>query len=515
MKFWIALLAWAGLITPAVAAWHEAASEHFVIYADTSERDVREFAETLERFHAAMELRTGRQIDTPSPSNRVKVYVVGSETRLKELYGDRNSAVAGFYVPRAGASVAFTPHIRLWDRDSFSTQILLHEYAHHFLISTSRHAMPRWLSEGAAEYFSSAKFDQDGSVTIGMPNNNRAYELANAQEVPLIALLDQETYAERRGNRYDAFYGRSWLLFHYLTYSPERAGQLSRYWAAVAEGHGSLAAAKAVFGDLDQLESELRSYNRQRRMAATRFAAEDIVISDVIVRRLSDGMNEMMPVIMRSRRGVGKEDAPAILSDAREIAAGYPEDAGVLAALAEAEQDAGLHDAAIVTADKAISLDPARADGYVQKIYALFAKAEDAEDAAPLYSAALEPIMALNQIENDHPIPLIYLYRSEIERGLMPSENAQAAIERASQLAPFDHSLTVTLASMFASQGYPKLAADILGPVAANPHGGSRARLASQLIDHLETAEEGQPVRIDIEEVADTDEEEEASGNSD
>ncbi|EDL48885.1 hypothetical protein [Erythrobacter sp. SD-21] len=509
MKFWIALLALAGLTTPAVAAWREAASEHFVIYADTSERDVREFAETLERFHAAMELRTGRKIDSPSPSNRVTIYVVGSETRLKELYGNRNSAVAGFYVPRAGASVAFTPYIRLWDRDSFSTQILLHEYAHHFLISTSRHAMPRWLSEGAAEYFSSAEFGRDGSVTIGMPNNNRAYELANAREVPLMALLDRATYAERRGNRYDAFYGRSWLLFHYLTYSPERAGQLSRYWAAVAEGHGSLAAANAVFGDLDQLESELRSYNRQRRMAATRYASEDIVISNVTVRRLSEGMDAMMPVIMRSRRGVGEEDAPDILSDAREIASRYSDDAEVLAALAEAKHDAGLHDAAIVTADQAISLDPARTNAYVQKIYALFAKAEDADDAAPFYTVALEPIMALNRIENDHPIPLIYLYRSEIERGLAPSENAQAALERASQLAPFDHGLTVTLASMFASQGYPRLAADILGPVAANPHGGSRARLASQLIDHLVTAKEGQSVKIDINEMVDSDEEEE------
>lgn len=508
MKFWVALFALLGLTTPAYAAWYEASSEHFVIYADTRESDAREFAETLERFHAAMELRTGRTVETPSPSNRVSIYVVGSEARLRDLYGNRNSNVAGFYYPRAGGSVAFTPFIRLWDKESYSTLILLHEYAHHFLISTSRHAMPRWLSEGAAEFFASAQFNSDGSVDIGMPNNHRAYELANAAEVPLVALLDHETYAERAGSRYDAFYGRAWLLFHYLTFSPERIGQLSKYWAAVAEGYGSLEAAKAVFGDLDKLEKELKSYNRQRRMAATRYTAEEIDIGPVSVQRLSEGMAAMMPVIMRSKRGVSSEDAPGILSDAQAVAQRFPQDPGVLAALAEAETDADRYDAAIATADRAIALDPSQTNAYVQKIHALFGKAQEAEQADALYETVQKPILALNRIENDHPIPLIYLYRSEIERGREPSDNAQAAIERAAQLAPFDQGLTITLASMFASQGYPQLAAAVLGPVAADPHGGSRSRLASKLIGMLSEAEQGQKVRIEIDDVPEDDESE-------
>jgi hypothetical protein len=37
---------------PAHAAWHEASSDHFVIYADDSERDITTFAQQLEKYHA-------------------------------------------------------------------------------------------------------------------------------------------------------------------------------------------------------------------------------------------------------------------------------------------------------------------------------------------------------------------------------------------------------------------------------------------------------------------------------
>ena len=137
--------------SPVQAKWHRASSEHFVIYADDSEDDVREFAENLEKYHAAMEVVTGREVATPSPSNRVTIFAVGSQRDIRRLAGSVEDNVAGFYVPRAGASRAFVQDIRNKSGyPDFSTVVLLHEYAHHFLISSSRYAMPRWLSEGAA-----------------------------------------------------------------------------------------------------------------------------------------------------------------------------------------------------------------------------------------------------------------------------------------------------------------------------------------------------------------------------
>ena len=43
-----------GVPGAAKAEWHEASSEHFLVIADQSEKDVREFTERLERYHAAL-----------------------------------------------------------------------------------------------------------------------------------------------------------------------------------------------------------------------------------------------------------------------------------------------------------------------------------------------------------------------------------------------------------------------------------------------------------------------------
>ncbi|MDP4605249.1 MAG: DUF1570 domain-containing protein, partial [Erythrobacter sp.] len=348
---------------PAWAAWHKAESDRFVIYADSRAEDLAEFALQLERYHVAMELESGRRVPVPSPSNRLTVYLVGSVEEVRDIYGKPRSFVGGFYIPRANGSVAFVPNVRIRTVDGGRGEIgtrlrrgrsassvpaemstLLHEYAHHFLIGSARHAMPRWLSEGAAEYFSSARFNPDGSVDLGLPNNERAWEISQAAPVPVRALLDYETYRKNRGSRYDAYYGRSWLLYHYLRFNPQRAGQLVQYWQAVAGGSDSLAAGQQIFGDLDALERELGDYARQRSMAGMRFAAQDIRIGRVTVNPISDGYAAMMPVIMRSKRGVDDEKAATLVVEARKIAARYPDDGAVLAALAEAEYDAGNDD---------------------------------------------------------------------------------------------------------------------------------------------------------------------------
>jgi len=482
------------IAAPAQAEWYEASSDHFVIYADDSERDLRRYAENLERYHSAMEFVTGRQIEKPSPSNRVVIFVVGSGRDIRRLSGNGNRNIAGFYIPRAGASRAFVQDIRNKNGyPDFSTIILLHEYAHHFLISSQRFAMPRWISEGAAEFFASAGFNRDGTVLIGRPAIHRGAELAFADDVSIEELLDYDLYLENRSRRGDAYYGRSWLLYHYLKFNPERSGQLSRYLQAVVGGTPSIDAGRQVFGDLSALERELRGYQRSRRMLTFSLSPDMLEASEVTMRRLPEGEAEMMDVRIRSQRGVNAEQAAELVVEAREIAAEFPNDPGVLTALAETEYDAGNDDAAIAAAEAAIAIDPSRANAYVQKGYALFRKARDSAVPDQAYEAAMTPFSQLNARENDHPLPLIYYYRSFAQRGLEPPENAKAALERAAVLAPFDRQLWLTAAMMQAREGKIAIAQQSLRPLAANPHGGRSSELAQRLIDILENAPEGEP----------------------
>ena len=509
---------WA-LTTPAIAAWHKAESERFVIYSDSRPEDLRNLAEMLEQYHVAMELETGRRLPAPSPSNRLTVYLVGSLDDLRQVYGNTRSLVGGFYIPRANGSVAFVPNVSMRNSNRGSTGsrlrkdtrlatlprglgTLLHEYAHHFLISSSRAEMPRWLSEGAAEYFSSARFNPDGSVDIGLPNNARAWEISQAAPVPVRELLDYELYRTNKASRYDAFYGRSWLLYHYLRFNSQRKGQLPQYWRAVATGTDSLKAAEAIFGDLDRLEKELRKYGRERSMAGMRLPSSAISIGAITTTKLSKSHAAIMDVIIRSKRGVSRKDAVELLPIAQDIATRYSEDADVFAALAEAEYDAGNDDAAIAAADRAIALDPKTKNAFVQKGYALFRKAKTIEDTAErekAYDIAMRPFEELNALEADHTQPLIYYYRSFAERGASVPDDAKFALERAAQLAPFDQGLAVETATMLAMDGRSDIARFLLRPVSADPHGGRQAAIAQAMLTHLDNTPNA--TRVDLNEV--------------
>lgn len=488
-------LSWLGVLAlvsagAAKADWVEASSEHFVVYANTSESRARTFSQQLERYHAAIAKVLTIQLSAPSPSNRVTVYVVGGEEQVRRLYGEGSRYIGGFYLPRAGGSLAIVPAVEVGTAQLPMSMItLLHEYAHHYLISSSSFQMPRWYSEGSAEFLSSASFPSNGGVGLGQPANHRAAELllpAFARDVTVAELLDPPPRGDKR-NGYDSFYGKSWLLFHYLVFEPQRQGQLSAYLRGMAEGKSSREAALAAFGDFAKLESDVDAYLRRSRMMMFKLPPEMVQPGVVTIRRLSPGEAAIMPARIRSKRGVDDELAKSVLKDAREVAARYPDDPAVLAALAEAEHDAGNDAESIASADKAIAKDPKQVNAYVQKGLSLFRMAADAPDKAAAFAKARAPFVALNRIENDHPLPLIYYYRSFVEQGKQPNALALEGLQRASDLAPFDLGLRMTLAYEQIRHHQSAQARLTLAPVAFNPHGSGLAEAAQRVLAKLDS----------------------------
>ena len=68
--------------------------------------------------------------------------------------------------------------------------------------------------------------------------------------------------------RQDAFYGRGWLLTHYLTFKPERYREFQQYLRLLNSGTPSVAAAEQSFGDLGALSIEVDRYLAGSRMPA-------------------------------------------------------------------------------------------------------------------------------------------------------------------------------------------------------------------------------------------------------
>ncbi len=465
-------------VQTAFAKWYEASSDHFVIYADDSEDDVREFANNLERFHAALKnVSSSGDKPPPSPSNRVTIYVT-SGNNITKLAGEKTQQIAGFYRPQAGGSIAFTPPVEKSrpNEADFSQTVLLHEYAHHFAISQSQLSLPLWYSEGFGEYVGTTTFPKNGSVGLGRPAQHRAAELRQSRQVPWNLLFDTRAYKKYKAKNkgFNAFYGQSWAAFHYLQSTDETRKLQADYLKRISIGESDIEAARAAFGDLDKFGKKVIRYAFGRIFYLS-LPASLISFKPVTLRGLSAGEAAIMPVVMQSRRGVNREQAAQLVPEARTIAAKFPGDAAVLAALAEAEYDAGNDDAAITAADQATAIQPANINAMLQKGYALFRKARDAEgkdadDKKAAFSAVRKHFTAINKIEKDHPIPLIYFYRTYFDQGVEPTENAKNALDYALQLSPFDKGLRLNVARQDMKDKRYAEARDHLWILANDPH---------------------------------------------
>lgn len=468
------------------AEWHEASTEHFVVYADGNPERIGKFADELEKFNKAMRtFYRNARAPAEGPANRVTVFVVSASDGIAKLAG--SNFVRGFYIPRAGGNVAFVPPLAKAERYELSgTAVLRHEYAHHFMYSSMPAVFPMWFSEGFAEFWSTARFEKDGSATIGIAPAHRAWGLMSGNPLPVDQLVTMTNRKLTRDQR-EAVYGRGWLLAHYLMSDPARQKQLGRYIGALNEGQSPAKAAEA-FGDMKALGRALDDYLNRRTLPATRISAEALATPPVKLRKLTPGEVATMKVRIESRAGVTPEEAKEVLVKARKAAAPFPNDPGAQVALAEAEFDVGNHDLAEAAADRAIAAAPTMGDALVFRAMAKFESARNAK-GEPDWPLVRRAIVAANRADPEDPRPLILFYRSFIDAGEPPSKAAKLGFAKAYDIAPSDMELRMNAARMFLMDGNRAEAREALRLIAFNPHGAARAEFARNLMAAIDNGD--------------------------
>jgi tetratricopeptide (TPR) repeat protein len=308
--------------------------------------------------------------------------------------------------------------------------------------------------------------------------------------VSIERLLDSKLYAAKKSKEYDNFYGRAWLLFHYLFTDDGRRQQIVDYLNRLNRGEAELAAATAAFGDLKALDKALDAYLRQRKMLYLRITADRLTVGPITVRKLGNGEAASIPVRIRSKRGVDEKSAAEVVLEAREVALKFPEEPAVQAALSEAEYDAGDDEAAIRAADKALAADAHNMTALIQKGYALTRIATKTK-TADAWRAARKHFVSVNQIENDHPIPLIYYYLSFVQQGKDPTKAALDGLEWALELAPYDPNVRMMLASQQMRDKRFAEAIRTISPLAYSPHADAE-NPAMTLLEKARAAYEAQ-----------------------
>ena len=479
-------MALAATCAPANAAWYEAKSKHFIVYADQNPKDLKAYAEKLERFDQAVRY-VRRMSDPPlSDAGRVTIFVLPDLDSIGVLAG--SMYVGGFYKTTAAGSYAFVPRtthymvagaaegFRTEDVGVTPQEIFFHEYSHHLQLSDTNVAIPTWVSEGFAEFFSTADIKKDGSVSIGANPGGWIREIHDRSSLPLEEMLGA-TYGDKiYVIQAEALYARGWLLTHYLSMTDGRRGQLQKYLNAIQQGTKPLDAAKAAFGDLRQLDSDLNNYANQGSYLGFTVKGDVIPIGDIALRPLTPGEAAMMMrVRIRSTAGVADSSAGGVARDARGIAAAFPADAVVQSELAEAEFDAKNYSAADTAADRALALDPKDIHALIYKGRAQV-KLAKASGKSANWDAIRDWFLRANKLDTENPQPLALYYDSFAEAGQRLTQNAIDALLYAVELAPRDQDLRTTAVGVLIVQNKLKDARQMFAPVAYEPHLSSARR---------------------------------------
>ena len=183
----VALAASTVIGSPASAGWVRAESQHFVVYGDMSEGAAKTYAQRLERFDSLLRMIVGGAKSEDTPSGKVVVYDLPSLSAVRRLAGRDN--IGGFYVGDAQEFHAVVPRSMPAEYEVSSEEILFHEYTHHLMMQQTNQPYPEWFVEGFAEFFSSPKFDRDGSVWLGVIPEDRGEGLFHGPRLPVQTLF--------------------------------------------------------------------------------------------------------------------------------------------------------------------------------------------------------------------------------------------------------------------------------------------------------------------------------------
>lgn len=452
----------------AAAQWTEATSKHFIVVADMPEPQLRRYTERLERFDAAMRLIARAPERIGDEANRVTVIVLPSMGDVQRYAGNPN--VGGVYRPNAQGSVAIMP--RTSGNGQLSADVIMyHEYAHHILMSNSADFYPRWLNEGLAEFFGNSRVQDNGSVTLGLPNLERGYTVMDDFSMSVEEMIrrsNQELSAADTGQ----LYARGWLLVHYLLLSGERPGQFDAYLKALRTKGDPIKMAEAAFGDLGKLNSELNAYRRRRQLIALPIKAEQLKPSPVVLRRLPAAEASMMPLRTRSAFGVDERAGQALIAPARAIASANLGNAWIQRVLAEMEFDVRNNAEAEAAADRALAADPKMADAMIYKGRVIARRAAASKDAKE-WQAARDWFLRANRAAPEWAMPYVAFYDSFLRAGQSPSPGSFQGMRRAIQLVPDDRGLRPRLAYGLLKANDLAGAREELEAIARSAHGSN------------------------------------------
>ncbi len=481
-----ALLALTALLsTPAHAQWREATTEHFVVLSDGPQDQLIRFSQRLEALHWLLGLATG--ITSPENGARVHIYMVDDLRSVRRARGPDSRFAAGFYRQTTEGAIAVVPR----DQRDFSSTILYHEYAHHFMLQYMQNAYPAWYVEGFAELMSTAQFNREGEISYGYVAQHRANELAYLPWTPLARMMAAPSSSDDELGV--ASYGQYWLATHYFTFSPERRGQLRDYIGRLNSGQDHAAAQSAFTGGIGALDADMRRYQRRNRYTYQTVPIPDGVMVQPVLRTLRAGEAAIIDDELQAARPISAAEHIPIAMRVRAIAVRHPDDPAVAILEARLWRYADEYRDAEAAIDRALALDAGNVAALTLKGQIMLegrAAARGSFDA-DFVRTARRYIVRANRAAPEDQRPLIAFFDSFTLTGERPTDSALDGLYKASRLVPQEPGLRMMVALELIERRNLPAARSLLPPLALSSHRSPLQAYALSLMEWIDAGGAG------------------------
>jgi hypothetical protein len=466
-----ALLGWLFLATtPAQAApWRLAETAHFRVYSDGSAKTLVDQAAVLEDYRALLETLTNKP-ETDALTPKLDIFLL---ERLADArpFGQAPANAAGFYSANEGRIAAYVER-----SGELGKAVLLHEYAHHFMLGSGVVAYPAWYVEGFAEYFMTAEFAPD-RISFGKFNENRAKWLVYGTWLPLEKILARRFKPTDRDDT-AMFYAQSWLLTHFMFRADGMQPKLNAYLKAVTAGTDPVTAFKThIDPDLTSFQYKLRSYFSSRKLTYSRFNRPASTPATVKLTDLPASADPMLLQLAAIEFGVLKGKEAETLAKVRADAARFPDDPLAGRTLALAELRYGDRAAAATRIDTLLQAAPADPALLRWRAVATLPPTPPAS-ADAVRNARRLLVKAAGADPDDWRTLMLYIQLAD-PRSRKLSTNDLDVLLRAREIAPQVGSLSMMTAVALAQADRLPEAARVLEPFAYAPHGGGLADFAA------------------------------------
>jgi tetratricopeptide (TPR) repeat protein len=307
--------------------WTIVRGQTMTVVGDQPFETLRDIASRLERFRIGVSgLIPNAERPLPVPT---VVFVFGTRKAMQPflpLAKNGRPVPLGGYFHRDADVNYIALSLEGFDE---SLPIVFHEYTH-LLLRNAVRAVPVWLNEGLAEYYSTFTLSDDGvKADAGRPIVPHV-RLLRERYMPIAELIavDASSQLYDEAARRSIFYAESWALTHYLMIEvADGPAQINQYVADIARGRRPGDAFFDAFGATPQkFDEQLRRYVAHPMFRWRGFNLRDRVEADVDDRgrMLSAGeadawLGDLQRRIRRTREAAARIEGALRLDNAAAI----------------------------------------------------------------------------------------------------------------------------------------------------------------------------------------------------